>query len=261
MDYVPVCEPWPVGCVDWSGVNPAATGAAVQGASEWLWALSGRQFGSCPVLLRPCREDCDVGPRGWWWDGWSWPTDRFTPGWLAAACGSCSAGCACSATSVLNLAHPVQSISQVLVDGVELPASGYALYDGFRLVRVDGTWPTCQDWNVPVSGVGAWSVLAPYGFPVPTLGELAMGEAAREFALACTPDATCRLPSRVTSVVRQGVTHNFATLAELAEADATGLPLVDRFIDAVNPGHIRHRPGIWNPDDFATPRRPGPAHW
>jgi hypothetical protein len=92
--------------------------------------------------------------------------------------------------------HPVQSVTQVLVDGIVIPASGYALYDGNRLVRVDGTWPACQDWQIPVSGAGAWSVTVVYGFP-----------------------------------------------------------------DAVNPGRIRQRVAIWNPDDFDTPRRPGAGHW
>jgi hypothetical protein len=261
MEYVPLCDPWPVGCVDWTGVNPAATGQAVAASSEWLWALSGRQFGSCPVLLRPCRDDCPIGSGGWWWDGWSWPADRYTPGWLGFACGSCAGPCSCSSMSSIRFRHPVQAVTTVLIDGVELPASGYALYDGNRLVRVDGTWPACQDWQVPVSGAGAWSVTVVYGFPVPQLGELAMGEAAREFGLACTTGATCRLPSRVSSVVRQGVTQNFATLKELIDAGATGLPIVDQFIDAVNPGRIRQRVGIWNPDDFDTPRRPGAGHW
>ncbi len=261
MDYVPLCDPWPVSCVDWTGIEPTVTGSAVAAASEWLWALSGRQFGSCPVLLRPCRDDCDTGPGGWWWDGWSWPADRFTPGWLGAACGVCTGACSCSATSEVVFKHPVQSVTEVLVDGLVVPASGYALYHGHRLVRVDGTWPTCQDWQVPVSGVGAWSVTAVYGFPVPELGKLGMGEAAREFGLACTPGAVCRLPSRVQSVVRQGVTQNFASLKELADAGATGLPVVDRFVDAVNPGHIRQRPGIWNPDDFVDRSRPGAGHW
>lgn len=261
MDYVPLCDPWPVSCVNWDGISPAATGEAVQAASEWLWALSGRQFGSCPVVLRPCREDCNIGPGGWWWGGWSWPDNQWSPGWLAAACGTCGGSCSCNATSKVVFKHPVQSVTQVIVDGVVVPASGYALYDGITLVRIGGTWPTCQDWHVPVSGAGAWSVEVVYGLAVPGLGAMAMGEAAREFGLACTGAGGCRLPSGVTSIVRQGVTQNLANAKELKDAGATGLPLVDRFLDAVNPQGIRQRPGIWNPDDFATPRVLGPGHW
>jgi hypothetical protein len=259
MDYVPLCEPWPVAdCVVWDGVSPAATGTAVAAASEWLWALSGRQFGACPVLLRPCAQTCDIGPRGWWWDGWSWPTDRWSPGWLGAVCGQCRGACGCGQASTVLLDHPVQAINQVLVDGVELPASGYALYDGFRLVRVGGVWPTCQDWQVPVSGTGAWSIEAVYGAAVPALGELAMAEAAREFGLACTPNAQCRLARNVVSIVRQGVTQNLGDPRVMAELGITGLPAVDRFLEATNPRGTQLGPRIWNPDDYSTPRRPGP---
>lgn len=261
MDYVPLCQPWPTSCVNWNGVDPAVTGTAVQAASEWLWALSGRQFGSCEVQLRPCAESCDIG-NGWWWNGGTWPAAPLGPGFILAACGCGVSRCSCGDVSELNLKHPVQSITKVIVDEDELAeGTDWVLYDGFRLVRVGGRWPRCQDWTIPVSGIGAWSVFAVYGFPVPTLGEMAMGEAAREFGLACTPDAQCALPSRVTSVVRNGITQSFATLTDLYEAGATGLPVTDRFIDAVNPGRIRDRVAIWNPDDYDTPRRPGGATW
>jgi hypothetical protein len=261
MDYVPLCDPWPVSCVTWDGVSPAATGKAVEAASEWLWALSGRQFGSCPVVLRPCRKTCNTGG-GWWWDGWSWPADTYGPGWLAAVCGRCSGNCGCNGADMLRLDYPVQEIREIVINGSALPASGYALYDGDTLVRTDGgLWPLCQDWTVPVSGTGAWHIEAVYGAPVPALGELAMGEAAREFGLACTAGAVCKLPSGVTSIVRNGVTQNLASAAELKTAGSTGLSVVDRFLDAVNPHGIRQRVQIWNPDDFATPRQPGAAGW
>lgn len=261
MDNVPLCDPWPVSCVDWTGVSPAVTGMAVQAASEWLWALSGRQFGSCPVTVRPCRSDCAIGG-GWWWDGWSWPAAARGPAFLSSLCGGCDAGCSCSSTSTVYLGASVSEVIEVRIDGAVIPPSGYALYDGYKLLRIGGSWPLCQTYGAASGSPGVWEVDVRYGAPVPALGEMAMGEAARQFGLACGPStAECRLPSNVVRITRSGVAQELAKAVDLDEAGLTGLALVDRFLDAVNPDRLRHRPLILNPDDFASPRVAGPGSW
>lgn len=266
--YVPLCEPWPLppsGCPDLTG-DPAMVDEVLLAASEQLFELSGAQFGACSVLLRPCRQAC--GPAlasSWWWQpGWVWPSWGLglTEFWLDAACGRCTGGCGCNSADTLLLSDPVQSITQVLVDGVVLPPSGYALYNGRQLVRTDGaTWPLCQDWTVPVSGSGAWSVEAVFQRPVPASGRLALGQLAREFLDFCT-SGRCSLPAYTTTLTRQGVQQQFPSIKELRDVGAVGLLLVDRFLDAFNPDGIRGGRGaqIWNPDDFDEgPRRPGGA--
>lgn len=242
------------------------TGAPLQAASEHLWVASGRQYGDCEVLVRPCRASCapEGSVSGWWWREESWPyvSSGQWPAWLDMACGRCSGSCSCSSVSWLVLPELVQSIVSVLVDGEELPVSGYALYDGYRLARVGAEWPLCQDWSVPVSGVGAWSVTAVFGRPVPMLGRLAVAELASQYDKACTGAPGCRLPSRLLEeITRAGVTKRFIDSAKLREADLTGLPLVDQFLNVVNPDRMRIGPKIVNPDDYAPARRPGGVTW
>lgn len=259
--YVPLCEAWPLppsGCPDITG-SPEVTGAAVMAASEYLWALSGYQFGTCEVTVRPCRRSCAPMSHGaWasrWWDGAGWPV-WDTPAswwWWDAMCGRCSGGCACSAADTLRLPELAQSVTSVVVDGAVVPAEDYALYDGRLLVRTDGErWPLCQDWAVPVSGVGAWSVTMEVGAPVPVLGQLALGSVARQFIAWCDT-GECRHPAYMTQKTRQGVSQSFPTAAELRREGLTGWAAVDTFLDAVNPNRIRGSGAkIWNPDDILS---------
>lgn len=271
--FVPLCGPWPLppsGCADLSDIPAPVTGTAVLAASEYLWSLSGFRFGDCEVTIRPCHRGC-AGPSwgasfDWWgvWSGFSWsggwPWVAF-PGsslWLDAVCGRCTGGCDCGRADTLLLPDLVRSIAEIKIDGEVLPASGYALYDGDKVVRTDGgTWPLCQDWAVPVSGPGAWSIRVVAGQPVPTLGTFAVAAMAKIFADDCTP-GVCKHPRYVTRVSRQGVEQQFPTVKELRDAHLTGVAAVDDFLGAFNPNGLMDRPRIWNPDDFAsTPRRPG----
>lgn len=269
MDAVPLCEPWPAsGCADLGAIPPPVSGVGFMAASELLWAASGRQFGSCSVTVRPCSRACFAQPYGgWWWysDRWvsGWPYGPVSGGYLASQCGGCTGSCSCTAASELVLPVVAQSIEEVTVDGVVLPPSGYAFYDGRTLVRADGgVWPFCQDW-AKTSGPGVFTVTATFGRPVPALGSLAMGEVVPEVLKACgVGDGDCKLPSgTVQTVTRQGVTKTFVSPATLMEGGLTGLPLTDRFISAFNPDNLNEGARIWDPEDFVESRRPGGVSW
>lgn len=264
MDYAPLCEAWPLEwCCEVGAESEPLTGTAALASSEYLWARSGRQFGTCSVLTRPCWRECFTGHFGaapWWWSGQAWPRGGW--GWygFGVGCGCAAAVCSCSATPMVFLSAPVQAITEVMIDGTVLPAEAYALYDGFKLARIDGEkWPLCQDWGVPVSGTGAWSVTATYGTPVPALGTLANGQLTCQIVKACVPGSDCRLPSGLTSITRNGVTKAFLDPTKLAELGLTGLGLVDQFLTAVNPSGIDSPPQIWDPESYGQPLRPGGA--
>jgi hypothetical protein len=228
-------------------------------ASEVLWSLSGHRYGACDVLVRPCRRSC--GPTEslsrWWWDMNTWPsTASGWPGWLDVACGRCGSSCSCSAVSEVHLPALAQAVIEVVIDGEVLPPSGYGFYDGYRLVKVEGEWPLCQDWSVPVSGVGAWHVVARYGQPVPILGQRAVAELAHQIDLVCQGESCELSNAMVESITRAGVTKRFNT-DWVNEGRLVGLPISDQFIRTVNPNGIRVGPKIWDPDDFGSPRRPG----
>lgn len=270
-EMAPLCEPWPLppsGCPTLDG--PFAD-YATMAASEVLWAMSGRRFGTCSLTIRPCRSGCGPTPAWMWWrSGWPWPSwpPLGAATWWNAACGSCRVGCSCNDADTLVLPELVQSVTQVLIDGVELPeGSGWLLYsDGGSslLVRADGQrWPLCQDWTVPVSGQGAWAITAVVGEPVPMLGRLALGELASQIVAGCAADGSCQLPAFTTEVSRQGITQRFPTFIEIMEAGVVGVGLatVDLFLRTTNPNSLMERPRFYNPDDWASrPRVEGGAY-
>jgi hypothetical protein len=170
------CASWPAqwgSCSALSTASPAATGQAVDAATEILHALSGRQFGACTVTLRPCRRDCADAPWGWAeWPSASYPQPALIGGlWFNLACGSCPGACSCSRLSEVLLPAPIRSITQVKVDGSPLATGAYRVDDARVLVRTDGSeWPRCNDLAKPDTQAGTWSVTATYGQDVPPSG-------------------------------------------------------------------------------------------
>lgn len=226
-------------------------------ASEILWEATGRKFGNCEVSIRPCRNDCtSQWPQDVIWsDGvltrgghWGWPWPSLVGGvWLNLACGMCGGDCSCGTTSEVLLSERLQTIVSMTIDGVSIPASGYAVYDGQRLVRADGgTWPMCQDWTV-TGGPGAWVINAIFGAPVPTSGELAVGALAIEIARMCS-GLDCNLPQWVQRVTRQGVTMERISAQEMMDAGLTGIYLADLFINTWNPSRIQDRARAYSID-------------
>lgn len=240
-----------------STASPTATGYAVQAATEIVWALSGRQFGTCQVTLRPCRREC-YNDQWWsssgsiWYGGitspWGYPYAGPNGYWFDLSCGSCSGTCSCSEVSEVILPSPVYSIVNVKMDGTPMATGAYRVDNNRLLVRLDGQrWPRCNNLAVNDDQPGSWSVTALYGEPVPVGGQLAVGELACEFLRAMAGE-DCRLPAGVQSIARQGVTINFPDAGEFLKEGRTGFDLVDRFLAAVNPHHLSQRSRVYSVD-------------
>ena len=249
---------WPldVGCyAGWTQLEEPVRVRATAIAVEVLWALSGRRFGLCPVTVRPCHPGCvafdDHARSGAGW--WSSSGSLIVPG-----CGCAGDSCSCTRLYEVALPGPVHDVSRVSIDGVVIDAASYLVYDHRWLVRVrDGVWPRCQDLRVADDAVGAFTVTYRRGVPVPAGGQWAAGQYTCEVAKACTGDATCRLPRRVASVVRQGVQTTFVDPAQLARDGMTGLPEVDAWLRAVNPYRLPRDTVVWSPDLPQQRRRTG----
>lgn len=251
------CSAWPVnwGSFDISTVSPAATGWAVSGATQVLWALSGRRFGTCSVTLRPCRAECyaNAWPSSTYAYPWSIYGPMATAGWDASywfplGCGSCTNNCSCSVISEAYLPAPVNDVTLVKVDGSPLVTGAYRLDNNRILVRTDGTmWPRCNDLSKDDTQVGTWSVTADYGIPVPDMADLAVGELAAEI-LKATAGKECGLPTRVTSIVRQGVSVQFPPIAELLAEGRLGLFMCDLFLSTYNPNKLDLRGRVYSID-------------
>lgn len=261
-DFGP-CDPWPVRWVcDVSAESPAATRIAVESATRILWALTGRQFGTCTTTLRPCRQDCtESWPHGGW-DMWGLPTTYgygYLDGmyWYPLGCGGCNSGsCGCERVAETRLPDVVSSVTQVKIDGAVLSPSAYRVDNNRLLVRTDGQqWPRCNNLNKNDTDTGTWSVTAVYGQDVPEGGKLAAGELACEILKAMRGE-DCRLPAGVTQLVRQGVTISVPDFGDILMHGRTGLYLCDMFIMSENPGHLRQRGRVYSVD-HPTQRRAG----
>lgn len=258
------CADWPVRWTcDISTFSLEQRQTAVTSATEVLWALSGRRFGTCTVTLRPCRRECmDQWPWGWSeWGGsstldrWVWSDYRY---WVPLGCGGsgCSGGCSCTELSETILPGPVSSVVSVKLDGTPMATGSYRMDNNRLLVRTDGQkWPFCQDLSKDDTQPGTWSVTFSVGEPVPVSGQLAVGELGCEILRALNGQ-DCRLPPGVTSLVRQGVSIQIPDFGELIRDGRTGLYLVDMFLASANPHRLTQRARVYNVDR-PTVRRTG----
>jgi hypothetical protein len=246
------CEPWePIWCGDLPAGSEAVTGTAVQGATEVLWGLSGRQFGLCEVTVRPCKEQCGEGWPAWSPYGWyGYPTPVLSAGkWYNVTCGGCGGPCSCTQVESVLLPGPVHSILAVVIDGESLPATGYRVDDWRRLVRQDGgRFPLCQDLSLPAGQPGTWTVTLRVGQQPPVLGQMAVGELAEQFVRACLPGVGCVFPRQVQEMVRLGVTLRLGDIAAYVEQGLTGLERVDYFLRTYNPYRLAEAASVWSPD-------------
>lgn len=246
-------------CLDWPVVwtcdvptdQMATTGTAVAAATEILWALSGRQFGTCDVTIRPCRRSCANAPWGWTelMPGSSWLQPMLYAGnWYNIVCGNCSGtDCSCGSISEVILPAPAVSITEVKVDGIALLPGEYRLDNDRFLVRLGDVWPWCNDLSEDDTEIGTWSVTAKFGRTVPEGGALAIGELACEINKAIN-GVDCRLPRQVSQLARQGVTITFPDSTSLFKQGRTGLFLTDMFIAAWNPNGLRAPSRVYSID-------------
>lgn len=254
------CDPWPVRWqCDTAAISDARLDEYQRAATEFLWAASGRRFGTCTLTYRPCRRECVTpGWVEWTWtqSGWAtWPHPALIGGlWYNLTCGSCIGSCECRELEVALMPENVLQVVEVRLDGSPLVSGGYDVQRGRELVRTDGkAWPACQRMELPDTQPNTWSVRATFGREVPTLGELAAGELACQFVRAATGE-DCRLPPGVTQLVRQGVSITFPDLNELARQRRTGLFSVDAFLDAVNPYRLDQPSAVYRVDHLVGGR-------
>lgn len=250
------CE-WPIadGCCTYpTNASPEQIALQEISATEWLWNLTGRRYGLCEHITRPCRKDCyswmsnsswglQIGASG---GGTNWIPVLTRAGWTNMACG-CWNACSCSRVCELELpSAPVNEIVEVLVDGLVVSPDAYRVDDFRWLVRTDGgCWPECQNLTAAASEEGTWQVTYKWGIPVPVGGQTAAAILACELVKACVGDVRCRLPSRVQSMSRQGVTIQFAQ--DIHDA-LTGLPDVDGWVRSVNPSLMREPSRVYSVD-------------
>ena len=241
-------------CPEWDTMDPAVQSAAVAYSTYLLWALTGRRYGPCSVILRPCGPRCDtfggyrtwpVGAPGTSGAGMPWMIPYVDNG-IWRNCG-CTGGCSCAARCQIQLPGPVAAVDEVKVDGLVLDPAAYRLdiVDGLAvLVRTDGDcFPDCQDMNLDDDQPGTFSVTYQKGVAVPRAGQIAAGKLVCEFAKSCA-GADCALPQEIQSLTRNGVEVQVVDPAALPENILTGIAEVDRWVRAVNPSGLASPPRV-----------------
>lgn len=222
--------------------------AVLANQAVWtLWAATGKKFGLCETVLRPCRRECWSS-----WGGLPFPT-RINGDWLNLSCGSCAGSCGCSVLSEF-IAEDVDSIVAISIDGENhIPCDTAQVFDRRRIVRTDGEqWPMCQNLGAPIGSEGTWSVTVMQGLPVPAGGEIMAGILLCELAKACVGDSDCRLPKRLQTISRQGETMVFADQFENIDQIRTGLYEVDLWIEAA-------RRDLYQGSTITSPDLPKPS--
>jgi len=243
-------------CAEWDTYSFELQAAAKSYASLVLWAATGRRFGLCTQVVRPCGRYCSgndgLGTYGYYWNGEGFFVPYLFAGeWRNCWCGN-GVGClACRPDCQVYLEGPVNSIISVVQDGELVDPATYRVDNGTWLVRThdqstSDCWTLRQDFNL---NTGPNTLIVSYlqGMPVPAALQRAGGELACEWAKACT-GAACRLPQRVTSISRQGVTVSLADVDDLLERGLTGVPTVDNVIHAFNPYRLQSRMQVLSPD-------------
>lgn len=243
-------------CRALDSLSDVARGAVEQAAVTHLWMWTGRRFGLCEVTLRPCRKDC-VGST---WQGHRWRAPWLpilvAGEWLNVACGTCGSECDCDTVPSVALPGPVDSVVEVLVDGTPVDPAVYRVDNRRLLVRQDGgRWPVCNDLSAPTTEPGTWQVTYLRGLPVPQGGQLAAGLLACEMAKAVCGDSSCKLPQRVQSITREGVTTLLLDGFDGLESGQTGIWFVDSWIASQR--SAPRRATVYSPDV----RRPRATTW
>ena len=134
--------------------------------------------------------------------------------------------------------RPVQQVHSVRDrTGSIVSPSRYYLVDHSTLQARSGVpWTPC---NIEVT--------YSYGSPAPALGRAAARVLATEFVKLWNGDE-CDLPSRVTSVARQGVSYTILDNQDFIDELRTGLYVVDLFLKSSNPDKARAKARVFSPD-------------
>lgn len=239
-------------CSDFNTYDATTQANAKDFGAFVMWAATGRRYGGCERTVRPCGNQCNNnGTYGYYWSDGTWMPYIFNGAWRNCWC-DCNGSygcCTCEPLCQVYLPGPVLSIpvTGVSQDGAVVPASAYRVDMGQWLVRTDGTcWLQCQNYDVD-SGAGTLFVTYSKGLEVPAVVLRAAGELACEWAKSCAGQA-CRLPQRVQSVARQGVTLSMVDVDMLLEKGLTGIPSVDQVIRSINPYGLTSSMKIASPD-------------
>lgn len=231
--------PEPLG--DWNTLPTSIQATARELASRTLERLCGSRVGVCPVTIRPYgMSPADLHSVNFGWNNYGVVPVNWNGNW-SNVCMVNWQRCE------VPLPAPVGRVDEVKVDGAVLATTDYRI-DNDRILVWTGTgdcpFPRNQDLSLADTEDGTMSITYVNAYLPQSAGLAACFVLAREYALALT-GARCRLPSGVTSIVRQGVSMTLES--DSFPGGKTGIPEVDAYIALWNPKGIAP-PQVWSPD-------------
>lgn len=214
-------------------------------ASEVMYRLSGQQWsgGGCTntAELRgqppepgsgawPYYRTWGLTPSGpayWWWNtflGFAW-----FPQFVGTI----------PSEYAVKLPHDeITAVTAVTINGE--PFSNWQLVRGSWLERTDN-----DRWG---KSTELLEVSYTYGIAPPAGGVNAVVQLAVEIMKWQTQDNSCRLPKRITSITRQGVSLAVIDPMKFLDKGRTGVYEIDLWLASVNPQSRQRRGRVWSPD-------------
>lgn len=203
---------------------------AIDDASLVLYYLTGKQFaGTCTATVRP-----------------------------PCLSGACQCGCT---PNQINLGlWPITELTSVRYQGVTYEdaalTSTFHIIGHRYLARLDGeAFLSGNQWAVAggshdVAADGyVFEATVEYGMPAPRLLTRAARALACDFIKACcSSDQPCKLPERVTNIVRSGISMEVGSVVHLLEKGRTGIFEVDLAIQTFNPSKLQSPSFLWMPN-------------
>lgn len=239
----------------WDTLTADQKALALRLAAFTLYTLTGRQFGTVTLTLRPCNAPMLpplyqvypvnlINPWGTDEGNTYYPLYIQNGVWHNAGCAGINC---CGATCEIELPRTV-SITSVIVGGATVDPSAYRVDNGHLLVRTDGAcWPQCQDLNKDAGATDTWTVTGVFGREVPQEALDAASILACEIGKAIAGQP-CRLPQRMQSLSRQGVTVQFPSPNTYLDRGLTGLNEVDQLVVQFNPNRLTQAPKVLSMD-------------
>lgn len=135
---------------------------------------------------------------------------------------------------------PVNSVLSVIQGGATLTSSDYQVTNRAYLTFTDEG----RVWDFG----GGVLVNYSYGVYPPEAGRRAAETLANELIKCINGDDTCRLPERVTSLSREGVSMTILDPQEFLKDGRTGIYEIDIFIKTANPAGALRKPKVFSPD-------------
>lgn len=202
---------------------------AIEDASTVLYYLTGRQFaGTCTATVRP---NCLKG----------------------------SCWCGCTPHQVNLGVWPVTELISVTYQGVTYEGTDatnlFHINDWHYLARNDGDrFLSGNQWaltggphdNLSPDGF-VFEATVEHGIKIPRLLTRAAKALACQFIEACCDGDECKLPTRVTQVVRSGISMDIASVTDLLKDGRTGIYAVDMAIQVFNPSKLQSPSFAWHP--------------